>query len=357
MATRASRKPAPRRNQAGPRARWLTQEGRRLLVIENARFRVAMWPELGGAITSYIHKPTGLDVIWRKAPAQKPRRSVLGQPWSEGSDLFDVMDGSWYVSLPNGFFRTDYFGAPLGTHGELRSVPWSVESIRRTASTLRVVLVGMSVRTPLVYRRELTVRAGSAQLHWKETLGNRSSAPLPVAWLHHPAFSGPLLVGARLVAPVRTVSVNPTNHPASLQLKAGYRGRWPHVPERKGKKRRDCSAAPVAGSGTDHSVQLQDFSSGRGCLWNERLKLGFAIQWDLAMFPCAWSWAHAGGGVPRYPMWGEGHLMTLQPSTSPPRPFKELLRRGELRLVPARGSVSTEMRTGFVDHPEGPWAD
>ncbi len=267
--------------------------------MENELYRVEIWPELGGAIVGYIHKPTGLDVIWHRPLGHPPRRDALTQPMAAGSDLFDVMDGSWYVSLPNGFFAGDYFGAPLGTHGEIRCVPWIVESIRATGKTLRVTLVGTSVRTPLVYRRELTVTAGSARLHWRETVSNRSSRPLPVAWLHHPAFSGPLLNGARLVAPARTVSVNPTNRPAGLQLRAGYKGRWPRVPERKGRRIRDCSAAPVAGSGLDHSVQLGDFSAGRGCLWNDKLQLGFAMQWDLAMFPYAWSWAHAGGGVPR----------------------------------------------------------
>ena len=312
---------------------------------------------MGGAITSYVHKPSDLDVIWRNAYGQPPRLRVIGQPPGAGSDLFDVMDGSWYVSLPNGFFPGDYFGAPLGTHGELRCVPWTVESIRATDKTLKVVLAGVSVRTPVTYRRELTVRAASAQLAWRETVGNRSGRPLPVAWLHHPVFGGPLLEGARLVTPARTVRVIRTNKPAAMQLKAGYEGRWPRAPEREGGGWRDCSAAPPAGSGLDHSVELSDFSAGRGCLWNGKLKLGFAMQWDLEMFPFAWSWAHADGGLPRYPMWGEGHLMTLQPSTSPPRPFAELLRRNSLRVVPAKGSVTTEMLTGFVEEPEGPWTD
>jgi len=340
-----------------PVATWRTADGRRLLTIENARFRVEIWPEMGGAITSYVHRPSGLDVMWRNAYGQPPRRHVIDQPGGGGSDLFDVMDGSWYVSLPNGFFAGDYFGAPLGTHGELRCVPWTVESIRSTAQSLKVAFVGVSVRTPVVYRRELTVHAASGHLHWRETVGNRSGAPLPVAWLHHPVFSGPLLEGARLVTPARTVRVIRTNQPALMQLKHGYRGPWPHAPERRGGGWRDCSAAPVAGSGSDHSVELSGFRAGRGCLWNERLKLGFAMQWDLAMFPFAWSWAHADGAAPRYPMWGEGHLMTLQPSTSPPGRFPDLLKRRQLRVVPAKGSVTAEMLTGFVAQPEGPWAD
>jgi hypothetical protein len=326
-------------------------------VIENARFRVEICPEAGGALTSYVHKPTGIDAIWHNPLGQPPRTRVAGQPMAAGSDLFDVMDGSWYVSLPNGFFPADYFGAPLGTHGEIRSVPWTVESVRRSGGALRVVLQGLSVRTPLVYRRELTIRAGASLMEWREEILNRSGAPLPVAWLHHAAFGGPLVAGARLVAPARSVGVNLSDNPETLQVEPGYRGRWPQVPERAGGRLRDCSVAPAAGSGSDHSVELSDFTAGRGCIWNERLGLGFAMEWDLAMFPVAWSWAHASGGEPRYPMWGQGDLITLQPSTSPPARFPDLVRRGRVRLVPALGSVSTEMATGFVSRPEGPWTD
>ncbi len=367
MAKGASPKNSGRRNQARasrsgkpgrPAASWRTAQGRRLLVIENAHFRVELWPEKGGAITAYVHRPSGLDVIWRNSYGQPPRLHVSGQPRAGGSDLFDVMDGSWFVSLPNGFFPGDYFGAPLGTHGEMRCVPWTVESVRAQGGILRIIMTGTSLRTPLTYRRELTVRAASGQLSWRETVGNRSAKPLPIAWLHHPAFGGPLIEGARLVAPARTVSVNPDEQSRLATAQGRLQGRWPRVPERKGGgRRRDCGAVPSAGSGADHSVHLSDFSAGMGCIWNEKLKLGFAMQWDLAMFPCAWSWAHAGGGVPRYPMWGEGHLITLQPSTSPPGRFPDLLQRKQLRIVPAKGSVTTEMRTGFVAQPDGPWAD
>jgi hypothetical protein len=79
------------------------------------------------------------------------------------------------------------------------------------------------------------------------------------------------------------------------------------------------------------------------------------MEWDLEMFPWAWSW-NCAGGHSQYPLWGEGHIITLQPSTSPVGRFPDLLRQpGALRTVPAKGSVSTEMATGFVTRGEGPW--
>lgn len=350
---------APQRPAAGnptkPVARWETEGTRRLLVLENAFFRVAVWPAMGAAITSYIDRATGVDIIWRNPYGQPPRDRILDQPVAAGSDLFDVMDGSWYVSLPAGFFPTSYFGAPIGTHGELRALPWAVEEIWSHRDELVVTFAGHSVRTPLVYRRTLTVGRTDRLMRWTETVENRSATALPVAWLQHPTFGGPLLAGARLITPAKTVRVFKADDPKALQLQAGYSGRWPFVPERVGGAMRDCTIVPPAGTGKDHSVQLTDFEAGWGCIWNEKRRLGFAMEWELDKFPYAWSWNSA-GGIPHYPLWGEGHIITLQPSTSPVGRFADLLKSGELLTVPARGAVSTTMTTGFVNSAQGPWS-
>jgi hypothetical protein len=127
------------------------------------------------------------------------------------------------------------------------------------------------------------------------------------------------------------------------------------VPEREGGELRDCSVVAAAGSGRDHSVQLTDFEAGWGCVWNERRGLGFGLEWELEKFPYAWSW-NSGGGVKQYPLWGEGHIITLQPSTSPVGRWPDLLRDGAVLTVPAHGSVSTTMTTGFVKSANGPWS-
>jgi hypothetical protein len=112
---------------------------------------------------------------------------------------------------------------------------------------------------------------------------------------------------------------------------------------------------PPAGTGHDHSVQLTDFDAGWGCIWNEQRGLGFAMEWELEKFPYAWSWNFS-GGANCYPLWGEGHIITLQPSTSPVGRFADLVESGQLLQVPARGAVSTTLVTGFVRQSQGPWS-
>lgn len=349
------RQPSRTGHQNKPVAAWRRDGDRRLFVLENRFTRVTIWPGKGGAIVSHIDRASGLDIIWRNPCGQPPRLHTLDQPTAGGSDLYDVMDGSWYVSLPNGFFAGDYFGAPLGTHGELRAVPWTVTAFRATARAAQVTLEGRSVRTPLVYTRTLTLHHDRPWLEWEETLANRWSEPLPVAWLQHPTFGGPLIEGARLLVPARTVQVYRSDHPAAQQLVAGHRGPWPHVPVTAGGAPRDCRIVTPPGSGCEHAVQLTDFPAGWGCIWNETRQLGFALEWDARLFPWAWSW-HCSGGLREYPLWGEGHLITLQPSTSPVGRWPDLLQSGAVLRVPARGAVSTRLRTGFVTQAEGPWA-
>ena len=338
-----------------PVAEWGEEKGRRRLRLENEYYQVELWPEKGGAITSYRDRSSGIEAMWRNPWTATERLSVLDQPMDKGSDLFDVMDGSWFVSLPNGFFPASYFGAPVGTHGEFRSLPWVVEAIDQSDDEIVVTMVGHSVRTPLVYRRELSVRRGDPLMRWSESIENRSEMALPVAWLQHPAFGGALIDGAELVVPAKKVSVYAAKDPSSMQLEAGYSGEWPWVPERETGAVRDCSVVSKKGSGLDHSVQLSELSTGRGCVWNEGLGMGFAMEWDPEVFPYMWSWCTA-GGIKQYPLWGEGHLVTMQPSTSPVGRFEDLADFGDLLTIPAKGRVTTTLSTGFVHHKQGPWS-
>lgn len=322
-------------------------------MLENAAVQVEIWPAKGGAITRYVDRASELDVIWRNPYGHPSRLHPLDQPVAGGSDLYDVMDGSWYVSLPNGFYAGSYLGAPLGTHGELRSLPWEVVELQHTETEARVTLRGQSVRTPLCYHRTLTLKKDDARLFWREGVENRAAFSLPVAWLQHPTLGGPLLEGARLLVPARTVRVAMADDPTSLQLESGYEGAWPWVPERTGGGRRDCSVVSPADSGLDHSVQLTDLREGWGCVWNEERNLGFAMEWDLDLFPYAWSWNSA-GGIAQYPLWGEGHIITLQPSTSPVGRFEDLVATGEVMTLPPGETISTDMTTGFFTRETEP---
>src|SRR5690606_10009540 len=107
---------------------------------------------------------------------------------------------------PTGFFATEYFGAPIGLHGELRSVPFEVEILEESPERVRVKVVGKSIRTPFVLERTWELGRGSEVLVWDEKVVNRSGKDRPCAWQHHPTFGGALLHGAELRVPARTIT-------------------------------------------------------------------------------------------------------------------------------------------------------
>lgn len=329
----------------------LSDGNRNLVVLENDHVRIVVWPDMGAALLDFVDKATGLDAMFKNPNVPRAQQHLLHQPVAGNSDLYDVLDGSWFLSAPTGFFPVDYFGASIGAHGEFRSLPWEWEILQPSADRVQVRVRGHSVRTPFVMERTWELASDSRVLSWDETLTNRSRSDRPCAWLHHPAFGGDLIVGAELKVRAKTVV---THHFDRTQLKPSYRGPWPMVPLHSGNGERDCSQVPEAGNGVDHSIQMTDFDVGWGCLWNDRHQLGFALRWDEQFFPWAWSWAHA-GGIEDYPMWGQGHLMTLQPGTSPVGNFNDLVKAGQVVTVPAGGSLKTRLLSGFTDSSDQIW--
>jgi len=335
-----------RRISHGPRATHFSCEGLDLLAIENERVRIVIWPQHGADLLEFRNKASDIDVLWKNPQCWPPRPCALDQPHRGRSEFYDIFHGGWFVSLPNGFFPADYYGAPIGCHGELLAVPWTAEVLEESIGRVLVRVTGKGVRTPWMVTRELELRTGEPFVRWNERLTNRSATRLPAAWLHHPGFGGPLIDGAEIVTAAQTVVTPPSDRPELGQLQPSYRGAWPKVPEQSGAMR-DCSHVPDEGSDSEHVVHLTDFSTGWGCVWNGSLKLGFGIRWDEKVFPYAWSWAR-GRSVDTYPLWGSCHTVTIQPSTSPMLPFERLLETDQLLWVEGKGSVETAMTAGFT---------
>ena len=334
----------------GPRYNWFQWAGLNLLAIENECIRVVIWPAHGADLIEFRHKPTDLDALWKNSHVWPPRARALDQPHATRSEFYDTFHGGWFVSLPNGYFPERWpapDGPALGCHGEMQSVPWDVDVIDCDENEVTVRAIGRSVRTPLRLERIWRLRAGSAILDWEETLHNDSATRLPVAWLHHPAFGGPLIEGAEVVTNAKQVVVPSSARPGISQLRSNYEGPWPHVPEESGGGIRDCSKLPMQGSSKDYVLHLKDFTYGWGAIWNESRRLGFGLRWDEKLFPYLWSWA-CGGGGDGYPLWGNCHTVTLQPSTSPLLPFPRLLEQNQVVWVDRHASVATRLSAGFT---------
>ncbi len=335
----------------GPRLNFFQWCGLNLFAIENEKIRVVVWPEHGADIIEFRHKTTDLDVLWKNPRVWPPNKNSLDQNNDELSSFYDTFHGGWFISMPTGFFPTTYYGAPIGAHGEMQSLHWKVGTMETSAELVTIRVIGRSVRTPLRLEREWSLKSGSMILQWREELFNESEIRLPVVWLHHPSFGGPFIRGSELRVPARTLVVPHSDVPELSQLTPGYEGQWPLAPEQNRNCMRDCSRVPDRGSQIEHDVMATDLQIGWSCLWNKSEQLGFGMRWDEAFFPWVWSWVST-SGFKQYPIWGQGHTITAQPSTSPIQPFERLVETNQLKWIEPGGTLGTSLSTGFCTKPD-----
>ncbi len=319
--------------------------------LANDWLDVSVAPALGGSITRFRHVANDLDVVWRGAVTGDPTPT---QPSTPYGGLYDQLAGSWFLSGPIGYFPSDYHGSPIGAHGSFRSLSFEVVDFDEPAR--RLSLVGASLHTPFTIERTYELVDGSPTLLWRDRIINRSGLELGCALLYHVLLGDPLARDAEIHLPATTVDTHAFERLVGSQITQGYTGSWPFVPDLDGVPR-DCSRVPPVGSGEDHSVQATGLAEGRGCIWNDALGLGVAFEWDAARLPWVWTWGRGGGAHRRpvgeqYPIWGEGPMVSLQPSTSPLREYRELLDSDELLTVAPHGAVETEVRIGFVTAPD-----
>lgn len=307
---------------------------------------MVFWPAFGNNLIEFRDLTSDCDVIWKNPRNYPPRAAAHLQPHANRSEFYDSFCGGWFLSLPGGFFPGDYFGAPLGVLGEFAVIPWELGEMTVKADEIMVTFIAEGRRTPFTVRRQVSLAAGSGEARFVTTVSNRSFRRLPVAWLEHLTLGGPLLEGGRLYLPAAQVRVPPADRPELSQLVADSVAPWPFARKVLGAMR-DCSLVPSRGSDTEHVVMAENFLEGHGCLWNDRLQLGFQLRWDAGFFPLAWLWA-AGNGGSGYPFWGGAHVMALEPSTSSLRPFPQLVERGEVVWIEPRSEVSTWLTAGFV---------
>jgi hypothetical protein len=96
--------------------RWMSQP----VTIENDAIRMAVWPQIGGKVTSVVDKADGFDLLF-SYPAELPESPCYDIPYGNGwyagwDECFPAVGASKYVGHP-------YDGIPVPDHGELWGIP------------------------------------------------------------------------------------------------------------------------------------------------------------------------------------------------------------------------------------------
>jgi hypothetical protein len=176
----------------------------------------------------------------------------------------------------------------------------------------------------LTLTRRIEARVGGASVEITDTVTNEGFAATPHMLLYHINLGWPLLdEGARMVAPV--TAIRSANMPPSVQ-QSGYR----------------VQPGPMPGH-VQQVFDLEVVSEAGGlvpvALVNDRLALGFSLEFDARAFRCLQQWQAFGEGV-----YGFG----LEPATSHWGSRADAERAGEVIWLAHRESRTYRSRLGVL---------
>jgi Domain of unknown function (DUF4432) len=255
---------------------------------------VTVLPGKGADIYALVDVPSGIDVLF-KAPWGLQPPGAPPREGSEGAPFLENYEGGWQELFPNANDPCMHRGRALPFHGEVATEQWEWGVVERSNDGVAVRFAVECPRSPLRLERVMRLRAGSGRVELDETVTNLGGEPEQFVWGHHCVLGAPLVgAGARLRTPARTVVTIPEMWEQTARLEPGRRSAWPHAPLREGGTA-DLSVVPGPEQGSHDDVYLGDLEAGWAEVANERLGLGFRLDWDPAVFRWIISWQPYGG--------------------------------------------------------------
>ncbi len=285
------------------------------MVLENDLVRVVVLADKGADVYSFVHKPTDTDFMWRTPWGVRDPQKFVPTTGSPVSMWLDQYEGGWQTVVPHGGYPDSVYGAEVGLHGELNTMPWDCDVIEDTTRRVSVRFRARGVRMPFAAEKTLTLEAGSGTLTIAESVTNEAEEPCECVWLEHIAIGGPFLSEkCRLYLPPCKVINHPTDVAPTSKLKPGFEGVWPNSKLKTGREI-DFSRIPPR---SDRSLDMAYFtgmSEGWYALTNEAIGVGFAVTFPSEVFKYLWFWRNLAGGF-GYPWYGRCYNVGLEPCTS-----------------------------------------
>jgi len=270
--------------------------------LENRQLRVDILPQLGAKIYSFVHLPSGKDLLWHNpylAPAPVPFGAKFDDNWCGGWD--ELIPNDVPVAFPN--------GDTLPDHGEVWSQPseWQVVEAEGDVATVRFTSYGRTL--PTRFEKLVSLRRGEPFIRLQYKFTNFSSQPLPFLWNIHP----PMVISpdTRLDVPARSGFVDPWN---TERFEAAAQFEWPVAVTRQG-ERVDLRTVPAANGATADFFYLPDIREGWYAVTDRKAQVGFGLVFPLEVFPHLWLFRSFGG-------WRGLNMLILEASTGYPNDLK-----------------------------------
>ena len=293
------------------------ERGVRAVALENDHVLVTVLPDKGADIYQWVHKKSGVDVLWKSPWGLRRPGAGIPSSFDSGVTWIEWYPGGWQVLFPSGGGPCTYKGVELNFHGEASTIFWDVADLASNDREAWVRLTARLARSPFTLVREMVLLKSSSSFLLRETVRNDGGEPMDYMWGHHPAFGAPFLSGdCRIDTNATTMTADPNSDPPGSVMERGQRYDWPVV-DLEGVTT-DLSVVP----GEDASRSSMGYFDGYGDIaWygitNTQLGIGAGLAWRRDDFPYAWFWQELHGSA-GFPWYKAAYVMAIEPNTTWP---------------------------------------
>jgi hypothetical protein len=293
--------------------------------IENDAFRIEVWPQLGGKVSSAVDKADGFELLF-SYPDELPDGCMYGMPydstWYAGWDeCFPAVGPGPYVGHP-------YDGVPVPDHGEVYTLPTVAVP---TKDGITTVWHGLRFGYRLTRKLALTPTGLTASY----TLVNLAPFDLRFVWAQHALMS--------LESPV---ALELATHGTPWRWSHGVAGvehqkpfRWPVV-EGEGDLSRPSDGLPVGGWKT---FSLDAISAPAVVHYPQRRRR-LTISFEGPATPAFWGlWVNTGG-------WNHQRHFAVEPTTGRFDRLDRAVADGSAARVAGGATVEWHLRWDVAAH-------
>lgn len=284
-----------------------TGEGNEI-ILENGLLRVVVLPEVGGMIHQFLHKPSGLDLLYHH-PRVSPRPAYYRAP------VDDWWAGGVIEGLPTCFACT-VDEQSLPDFGEIWSEPWTVLDASCSSATL-----SCTTRIwPLRITREMALPDGTSSLRLRYHIENLGHSATPFLWGVHPTIPVGRRSWIQVPAPVE-----------ELAMEQGIPGPARESPFSRG----PVLFSDIATPGQRFSYLSGLPNDGWCAVWDDDAPVGFGMSFKASQFPVLGMWLLNG--------WRGLRAITLEPWVGWPGSLEEAIRLGRARTIQRGATFEAEL--------------
>lgn len=326
----------------GCRIKEYISNGFRMLSLENSVLKVVIILDKGADIYEFVYKPLDIDFMFHYP--MKSQKNITPSVFGSSGNFLDYYEGGWQELFPNIGSPCKVRSAEYGMHGEVALLPWDLKIICDEVNKISVELSVSTIRTPYKLVKTLTILEDSPILFMDEEVINEGNQNMEFQWGHHPALGGNFLDDTceiMIKGNPKITGIDVDLGDVSL-IGPAEEGVWPNILSKDGTYI-NLSQVKEMDSKTYMEFSITDLEDASYIVKNNKLNLGFGMEWDKNIFPNIWVWQMFGGGMD-YPFYGRAYTLALEPWSSLPGNLEKCIENGTTLKIRAGESKKVSMK-------------